>query len=337
MRVASWLNPFGARSEEGPRLKVSGGLALPSLVRGNVRALQRLVDLTIEDLSTTPVWRYEGGSGAEAVVVPTGRSSLSGEDDEVCLAATEFTLCDSSRHLGFCFPVDDSGLDYLQPVILTRNGQVSFWFDGPIAQEVLAAQWNALGKRAEEVFPVQFRCLVPVAGRTVTGVIPHVESSAETFCSGNAGPVLETARANGSQTNSVPRAGRSIRVVRPTPARAFSAVGPSLRSKARPPRHIVEMMVEFEHGDSRGTGVTRDISSGGMFVAASPLPNVGPSLQLTVHLPNGRRLELKGKVVRSALQPDVSPAPAPAGFGVRLTDQPPEYDELLSRLLGPQK
>jgi hypothetical protein len=300
--------------------------------------LRHLVDLTIEDLSTTPVWRYEGGSGAEAVVVPTGRSSLSGEDDEVCLAATEFTLCDSSRHLGFCFPVDDSGLDYLQPVILTRAGQVSFWFDGPIAQEVLAAQWNALGKRPEEVFPVQYRCLVPVAGRTVTGVIPHVESSAETFCSGNAGPVPETARANGSQTNPGPRAARSGRGVRPTPARAFSSVGPGMRHrKARPPRHHVEMMVEFEHGDSRGTGVTRDISSGGMFVAASPLPNVGPSLQLTVHLPNGRRLELKGKVVRSASPAGVSPAPAPPGFGVRLTDQPPEYDELLSRLLGPQK
>lgn len=308
-------------------------------VRVRLGALQRLVDLTIEDLSTTPVWRYEGGSGAEAVVVPTGRSSLSGEDDEVCLAATEFTLCDSSRHLGFCFPVDDSGLDYLQPVILTRAGQVSFWFDGPIAQEVLAAQWNALGKRPEEVFPVQFRCLVPVAGRTVTGVIPHVESSAETFCSGNAGPVPEAARANGSQANPSPRAARSVRGVRPTPARAFSSsVGPGMRHrKARPPRHNVEMMVEFEHGDSRGTGVTRDISSGGMFVAASPLPNVGPSLQLTVHLPNGRRLELKGKVVRSASQAGVSPAPAPPGFGVRLTDQPPEYDELLSRLLGPQK
>ena len=307
-------------------------------VRVRLGALQRLVDLTIEDLSTTPVWRYEGGSGAEAVVVPTGRSSLSGEDDEVCLAATEFTLCDSSRYLGFCFPVDDSGLDYLQPVILTRAGQVSFWFDGPIAQEVLAAQWNALGKRPEEVFPVQFRCLVPVAGRTVTGVIPHVESSAETFCSGNAGPVPEAARANGSQTNPVPRTARSIRGGRPTPARAFSSAGPGMRHrKARPPRHHVEMMVEFEHGDSRGTGVTRDISSGGMFVAASPLPNVGPSLQLTVHLPNGRRLELKGKVVRSASQAGFSPAPAPPGFGVRLTDQPPEYDELLSRLLGPQK
>jgi PilZ domain len=306
-------------------------------VRVRLGALQRLVDLTIEDLSTTPVWRYEGGSGAEAVVVPTGRSSLSGEDDEVCLAATEFILCDSSRHLGFCFPVDDSGLDYLQPVILTRAGQVSFWFDGPIAQEVLAAQWNALGKRAEEVFPVQFRCLVPVAGRTVTGVIPHVESSAETFCSGNAGPVPETARATGSGTNPVSRASRSVRGVRPTPARPLSAVPGMRRRKGRPPRHNVEMMVEFEHGDSRGTGVTRDISSGGMFVSASSLPNVGPSLQLTVHLPNGRRLELKGKVVRSASQTGVSPAPAPPGFGVRLTDQPPEYDELLSRLLGPQK
>lgn len=97
------------------------------------------------------------------------------------------------------------------------------------------------------------------------------------------------------------------------------------------------MMVEFEQSDSRGTGVTRDISNGGMFVAASRLPNVGPTLQLTVHLPNGRSLQLKGKVVRSAAATGVSSAPTPPGFGVRLTDQPEEYDELLSRLLGPPK
>ena len=141
--------------------------------------MKRLADLTIEDLTAAPVWRYEGGSGAEAVVAAEQRDALSQMDDEVFLAATDFLLPDSSRHLGFCFPVDDGGVDYLQPVIVTPSGHVRFWFDGPAAREVLAAQWSALGKRDEEIFPVRFRCRVPVDGRKVAGVIPGVETSAD--------------------------------------------------------------------------------------------------------------------------------------------------------------
>ncbi len=110
-------------------------------------------------------------------------------DDEIFLAATDFVLPDSSRHLGFCFPVDDAGLDYLQPAIVTPGGHVQFWFDGPVAAEVLSAQWAALGKRADEVFPVQFRCRVPVDGREVAGVIPGIETSADIFPARPAAPI----------------------------------------------------------------------------------------------------------------------------------------------------
>jgi hypothetical protein len=299
--------------------------------------LKRLIDLTIEDLTATPVWRYEGGSGAEAVVVPTGRTSLSAADDEVFLAATEFTLPDSSQHLGFCFPVDDSGIDYLQPVIVTRGSHISFWFDGPIAQEVLSSQWNALGKRVEDVFPVHFRCLVPVGGRTVTGVILNVESSADTSSTGDAGPIHDASRSIGAIADPAPRATGTTRGGRRTSARGPFAFGSGRGRIKRPPRHNVEMMVEFDQGESRGTGVTRDISSGGMFVRAARVPNVGPSLHLTVLLPSGRKLHLRGKVVRSASATGLPRPATPPGFGVRLTDQPAEYEELLSRLLGTPK
>ena len=72
--------------------------------------MKRLADLTAEDLATTPVWRYQGETEAEATVVPEERDSLSRLDEEVFLAATEFLLPDSSKRLGFCFPVDDAGI-----------------------------------------------------------------------------------------------------------------------------------------------------------------------------------------------------------------------------------
>jgi len=140
--------------------------------------VKRLVDLTVGDLTASPVWRYEEGSGEDALVVAEDRASLSQQDEDILLAATEFLLADSSEHLGFCFPVDGESIDYLQPVIVAPDMHVRFWFDGSVAPEVLAAQWRALGRKEEEIFPARFSCRVPVDGRTVAGVIPRVATPA---------------------------------------------------------------------------------------------------------------------------------------------------------------
>src|SRR5262249_48308987 len=140
--------------------------------------MKRLFDLTVEDLAASPVWRYEGGSGVEAIVEAETRDSLTRADEEIYLAATEFVLPDSSAREGFCFPVDDEGIEYLQPVIVTPAGHVRFWFDGAVEPEVLAGQWSALGKREDEVFPLAYRCRVPVDGRTGAGTLQGVQTPA---------------------------------------------------------------------------------------------------------------------------------------------------------------
>src|SRR5215471_17152647 len=111
------------------------------------------------------------------MVAPSKRVTLSQSDDEIYLAATDFELFDSTAHVGFCFPADDSGIDYLQPVIVSPSGHVNFWFDGPATPTILSNQWKALGKQLHEIFPVSYRCLVPVDGRTVSGRVDGVVSS----------------------------------------------------------------------------------------------------------------------------------------------------------------
>ena len=286
--------------------------------------MKRLADLTIADLTTAPVWRYEGGSGVDAAVVAEKRDFLSRMDDEIFLAATEFVLPDSSQHLGFCFPVDDAGLDYLQPVIVTPTAHVRFWFDEAIAPGVLSAQWSALGRREEEIFPVRFRCRVPVDGRTVAGVIPNVETPASTSpahrnASESMGEVSDRSR----------RADGSAASLRPSRVRRSVESRAGIPEKRTAPRHRVEMMVEFDEGGSRVTGVTGEVSRSGMFVRSARLPNGGPAVNLTVHLPGGRELLLKGRVVPNSAPED--PA-RPAGFGLHLTEKPDEYDDFLSRL-----
>jgi len=89
------------------------------------------------------------------------------------------------------------------------------------------------------------------------------------------------------------------------------------------------MTVEFTQGSLRGTGVTGDISRRGMFVRSNLVPGTGPVLRLTVNLPGGRKLALTGRVVRSVDTAD--PASAPTGFGLRLVDDWPEYDEIFGK------
>lgn len=284
--------------------------------------MKRLVELTVADLVASPVWRYEGGSGTDARVAATDRQSLSQQDDEVFLAATDFELADSSRHFGFCFPADDSGIDYLQPVIVKGTRHVSFWFDGPASAEVLSHQWKTLAKTPEQIFPVVFRCLVPVDGREVAGRIEGIETSQGVAAGWPAPPGAEDgSRAAGAP----PEPGRAL-AARPVDARR-RGTGEVEKRTAR--RRKAEMTVEFSQDSFQGRGITGDVSRRGMFVRSPHIPGTGPALRLTVHLPDGRELVLRGRVVRTAA--DAS-SPASPGFGLRLADDSPEFDELLSRL-----
>ena len=280
--------------------------------------MKRLSELTIEDLRGAPVWRYEEGSGAAAMVSPAKRTALSQSDDEIYLAATNFELFDGTGHVGFCFPADDSGLDYLQPAIVTGSGQVNFWFDAPVSDKELERQWRLLGKSEAEILPATFRCLIPVDGRTVTGRIQRVETAGALPVAGLAPPTLESAGAEEAEPERVPTA---------RPVQARRDTGPVEKRTAR--RRKAEMEVEFTQDGMPATGVIGDLSPRGMFVRSSRIPGTGPNLRLTVNLPNGRKLVLTGKVVRTVLGRS---AKSMSGFGLRIAGDSPEYDELLLKL-----
>jgi hypothetical protein len=293
--------------------------------------MKRLDALTVEDLVASPVWRYEGGSGPEAVVAPAKRESLSQMDDEIFLAATEFELPDSSRHFGFCFPADDSGIDYLQPVIVRGSHHVAFWFDRPAPPEVLSSQWRALGKEPGDIFPVTFRCLVPVDGRTVTGRIAAIQSSQDLMSAWPAVAISKEAEPSERPDTTVRRCRSPDSMLTARPVEApRKDIGTGGKRTAR--RRKAEMTVEFTQGAFRGTGTTGDISRRGMFVRSTMIPGAGPALRLTVSLPEGRKLVLTGRVVRSA--PDDPASAASPGFGLRLVDEWPNYEDLFSRLRG---
>ena len=133
--------------------------------------MKRLVDLTPADLDQVPVWRYSGENDDVAHVRATDRGSLEVPEVRAFIARTQFHLASGAQFLGFCSPCEDRGLDSLQPVILTADGPVFFYFEEPPSHESLQTQWRRLGSERELVFPIHYRCTVPVSGHYVTGTI----------------------------------------------------------------------------------------------------------------------------------------------------------------------
>lgn len=133
--------------------------------------MKRLADLTPSDLERVAIWRYAGETDDVARVAATDRKELSERDEDMFIARTQFVLANGTQHVGFCSPAGEEDLDVLQPVIATSEGLVYFYFEEPPSHEMLDVQWQRLGVGHEQIFPVHFRCLVPIDGRYITGTI----------------------------------------------------------------------------------------------------------------------------------------------------------------------
>ena len=142
------------------------------------RHMKRLAELTAEDFRETAVWLSRGSSDSDAMVSPTDLQEVGEDTEVVLLATTEFRLADGTVLTGFCSPSDPSGLDYVQPVICTHIGQIALWTESLPTKAAMAATWKRLGKRLDQVFPLKYRCLVPVDTQEVSGEVTIDEATA---------------------------------------------------------------------------------------------------------------------------------------------------------------
>jgi hypothetical protein len=128
---------------------------------------KRAIELTPDDFRLAKTWKYHGDDDGTAIVEPSQKSEISEDDGTVTLTATEFQLADGTTLSGFSSPAEDSGLDYIQPVVFQGELQLRLWSDGDglidISQE--------LGKTRDEVFPILWRSLVSVDGKPRSGSI----------------------------------------------------------------------------------------------------------------------------------------------------------------------
>jgi hypothetical protein len=99
------------------------------------------------------------------------------------------------------------------------------------------------------------------------------------------------------------------------------------------PRRTAEIPVSFEIKGSRTTGMTFDLSRGGLFVRTTRPPDAGSII--TVRLsPRNRAttIVLRGKVVHTRESPGAHVPSLSGGFAVRVLEAAEEYYELLAQI-----
>ena len=121
--------------------------------------------LSIEDLKSSPVWEWRESEYSEEAR-PTALDSIPEADGNlVYIALTKFTLLNGEELYGYCSPGDDSGLDYIQPVIILEDCQWNI-YEGPLPSQM----------RERNIFPIAFECLVPCNGKFLKQLISRTHN-----------------------------------------------------------------------------------------------------------------------------------------------------------------
>jgi hypothetical protein len=103
-----------------------------------------------------------------------------------------------------------------------------------------------------------------------------------------------------------------------------------MADKRKFPRVKRRLVVEFRFAGSPYYGFTHNLSPMGLFVRSIRIPNLGAPLEAELHLPDGSRIPLQGRVVRSYRAPTALARLVPSGFGMALSSTPEEYYQFLT-------
>jgi hypothetical protein len=138
---------------------------------------KQVYELSLSDIMEFPVWEFavdeEGEEGQdEATVKPLEFTAPLDPSDGMFVVQAEFLLANGAKCKGYLSPAPQNELGYIQPVIITEKGQISFW-SGIMqpSQDVIAANYHSLGKLSEQIFPLTFKSNIDILGGSIEGVI----------------------------------------------------------------------------------------------------------------------------------------------------------------------
>jgi len=145
-----------------------------------VQVRKQVYELTPDDLTNFPVWEFcldeEGVEGQdEATVRPYDKPGKVDPAAGMFAVIAQFTLADNTELTGYLTPpveADREDVGIIQPIIVTKKGQLMFW-NGLLkpTRANLDENYRLLDKSALEVFPVRYRSAVEIEGGPVEGTI----------------------------------------------------------------------------------------------------------------------------------------------------------------------
>ena len=131
---------------------------------------KRLTDLNLSDLTKFKVWETWTDTGIE-YVRPSTKKEVFEESNIVYIVLTEFTAQNGKKYLGFCSPQDTSALDYIQPIIISENGQVEFWKNSGWTKDDKKVALTKLGITNKDLFPIHYRTKIKSNNEFYNGTI----------------------------------------------------------------------------------------------------------------------------------------------------------------------
>lgn len=91
--------------------------------------------------------------------------------------------------------------------------------------------------------------------------------------------------------------------------------------------------VEFEAGDTTGSGKIENVGFGGLFVGTKAIPEVGEPVCLSFRFPGGEPISLMGLVWWTTQDAAGGRGRTP-GFGFRLIEDHEDYEQAVGRMLS---
>ena len=122
-----------------------------------------LSNLTNTDLINRPIWEHWAENNIE-FVTPSNLQEISESCKEGHIVLTEFKLNNGKKLYGFCSPQEPSGLDYIQPTIISEKGLINLWKenDWTIEEENEILEIFKIDRKS--IFPIEYRTMIKCDG-----------------------------------------------------------------------------------------------------------------------------------------------------------------------------
>jgi len=105
-----------------------------------------------------------------------------------------------------------------------------------------------------------------------------------------------------------------------------------MADKRRHSRKKRRFLIEIETPGAISTGFTYDLSPDSIFIRSIRIPLPGSPVTARLSLPDGKRVALRGKVLRTYRAPIAMSRLVPSGFSLRLAEAPEDYGHFFATL-----